>query len=797
MTYPEVLNSEGRRLLKVFALSSRNALLKILNGSPASLTQGEAALNSKEYADAENTAYSVFILSVFSKYLISNGLAELEDTGESILTLIKGYESLVPLALRGCFSYFISEANRFDADIFNNKVFGEFLKILNDLDSRYWIENPEIIGILHQYFHAEAKDRAINAYKGRIEKEQIYAATQLFTPAWVVKYLAENSLGKLWAKIKPSSPALKGFKYFVPSADEENENTVFTNEEIIEKLKSVSFLDPCAGSGNILMYTLELFVMLYTECGLSTLSACENALKHNLFGMDIDERMRAVAAFSLLAKAAVFDKEILSLPVSVNFVILKGSGGLELSSSLIEALGEDLAAKTQKLIDEFALCDEAGCLINPSGCADFADELSGVLISDKLSEPDKMTLNRLIALSKQAAALKRKYSVVVTNPPYSNKPSKRLKAYLLKEYKAYAGDLFSAVMKRCFEFCDKDGYCAFLTPYVWLFIANHKALRKEIINGKSLESLLLFEYSAFADATVPLCAFAIKNQNENKKSIFIGLDEFRGGMDVQEKYMLSSLKEADCPYKYIRDTKTFLDLPNYSFAFWAEPPLIEAFKNHKRIVDIAAPRQGLATGDNSRYVRFWHEVSFEDIGQGFGSLNEFLKSGKKYMPYNKGGSFVRWYGNLDRVLRIDRPYFEELQNRGNRLPSRQLYGKECISWSKVTSSDFSMRYIPKGFAFDVAGCSVFADSELWCLLAFSNSSTMQALLNVLSKTLNYEVGAVKSIPYAELPAERKAEAERLAKESVAALKDEWDRYEQSRDFKCNPLVKIAKEKRNS
>ena len=159
MTYPEVLNSEGRRLLKVFALSSRNALLKILNGSPASLTQGEAALNSKEYADAENTAYSVFILSVFSKYLISNGLAELEDTGESILTLIKGYESLVPLALRGCFSYFISEANRFDADIFNNKVFGEFLKILNDLDSRYWIENPEIIGILHQYFHAEAKDR--------------------------------------------------------------------------------------------------------------------------------------------------------------------------------------------------------------------------------------------------------------------------------------------------------------------------------------------------------------------------------------------------------------------------------------------------------------------------------------------------------------------------------------------------------------------------------------------------------------------------------------------------------------
>jgi len=268
-------------------------------------------------------------------------------------------------------------------------------------------------------------------------------------------------------------------------------------------------------------------------------------------------------------------------------------------------------------------------------------------------------------------------------------------------------------------------------------------------------------------------------------------------MDVQEKYMLSSLKEADCPYKYIRDTKTFLDLPNYSFAFWAEPPLIEAFKNHKRIVDIAAPRQGLATGDNSRYVRFWHEVSFEDIGQGFGSLNEFLKSGKKYMPYNKGGSFVRWYGNLDRVLRIDRPYFEELQNRGNRLPSRQLYGKECISWSKVTSSDFSMRYIPKGFAFDVAGCSVFADSELWCLLAFSNSSTMQALLNVLSKTLNYEVGAVKSIPYAELPAERKAEAERLAKESVAALKDEWDRYEQSRDFKCNPLVKIAKEKRNS
>ena len=400
-------------------------------------------------------------------------------------------------------------------------------------------------------------------------------------------------------------------------------------------------------------------------------------------------------------------------------------------------------------------------------------------------------------ICKAAAALSRKHSVVATNPPYSNKPSKRLKGFLLKKYKAYAGDLFSAVMKRSFDFCEKGGCCAFLTPYVWLFIATHEQLRKDIISSKTLESLLLFEYSAFADATVPLCAFALKNESEDRQTVFIGLDAFRGGMEIQEKYLLDALKAADCPYKYIRDTRSFASLPYSSFAFWADDRLLQAFKLPKRIVDIAAPRQGLATGDNSRYVRYWHEVCFEDIGQNFGSLREFLLSGKKYMPYNKGGSFCRWYGNQDRVLRIDAPYFEELKNRGNRLPSRQLYGRECISWSKVTSGDFSMRYIPQGFAFDVAGCSIFAESDLWCLLAFSNSVVMQSLLHVMSKTLNYEVGAVKSIPYKELSGELKQQAEALAKESVAAAKEEWDRYEQSRDFVCNPLVKLAKKKRNS
>lgn len=806
MTCPEI-NSESRRLLKNFAQSARITLLTLFENveSSASSLNGEAALNSNEYA-LENAAYSLFMLSVFARYLLLNGFAE--GGGEQdILSLIRNYENHVPPAVRGCFDYYGAELRRFsyaaNTDTFamlsENGGFACFIKDLEGIDEGLWLSNPEIIGVLHQYFHAEVKAKAINAYKGRIEKEQIAAATQLFTPAWVVKYLVENSLGKLWANINPASPTLQNCAYYIPSPDGGGEKTDIARAEMLERLLGLTFFDPCTGSGNILLYAFELFSGLYSECGFSAAEAAAKILENNLYGMDLDERMEAVCAFSLLMKAAMYDKGILSRQIRLNFTVIRDSDGLEIPDSLKAILGEELYTKAMSLISDFRFADEAGCLIKPEGFdyADFVLSLEGLSAKEGLSEADIEVIRRLIDLAKQAAALSRKHSVVATNPPYSNKPSKRLKGFLLKKYKAYAGDLFSAVMKRSFDFCEKGGCCAFLTPYVWLFIATHEQLRKDIISSKTLESLLLFEYSAFADATVPLCAFALKNESEDRQTVFIGLDAFRGGMEIQEKYLLDALKAADCPYKYIRDTRSFASLPYSSFAFWADDRLLQAFKLPKRIVDIAAPRQGLATGDNSRYVRYWHEVCFEDIGQNFGSLREFLLSGKKYMPYNKGGSFCRWYGNQDRVLRIDAPYFEELKNRGNRLPSRQLYGRECISWSKVTSGDFSMRYIPQGFAFDVAGCSIFAESDLWCLLAFSNSVVMQSLLHVMSKTLNYEVGAVKSIPYKELSGELKQQAEALAKESVAAAKEEWDRYEQSRDFVCSPLVKLAKKKRNS
>lgn len=644
----------------------------------------------------------------------------------------------------------------------------------------------EEIGWLHQYFHCERKSEIINIYKGTIKKEDIPAATQVFTPSWVVKYMVDNSLGGYWLDNFNNSNINKKCKYLLKL---ENDLTKARKQIIPEE---ITFIDPCMGTGHILLYAFDVFMAIYKECGYAESDAAILILKNNLFGLDIDAKAGGLASFCLKLKAANYNRKIFSMDVRPNVYSLSEPNKVLNFDLLKEYLTKEDRLLTDYLLNAFIHAKEIGSLISTKSkdYAGYIKRLNSIYKDFDYNENAKyykLLIDELKALALQASILVQKYTIVVTNPPYMNKIEGELKKFINNKYKQYSKDLFAVFLYRCFNLCKDDGYLSFMTPYVWMFIRTYEPLRRYIIENKTILSLIQMEYSAFIEATVPLCTFALKNNKQNQEGIYVQLTSFKGGMDVQAKKVREAVENINCGYTYLVEADSFKRVTGAPIAFWASDYLRSLFADNKTIEDIASPRQGLATGDNQKYTRLWHEVNLYDIGFNMRDYNDFLKSGKKYIPYNKGGKYRKWYGNQKHLLRFDNKAFKELENRGNRLPSKHFYCKECITWSKVTSGGFSMRYIPKGFAFDVAGCSIFSDEQLMQLLGLTNSKVMQPLLNVLSQTLNYEVGNIKSIPV-KGNSNDVEKIKFLVKEAVSIVKKDWDEFETSWDFKKNPLV---------
>jgi hypothetical protein len=314
-------------------------------------------------------------------------------------------------------------------------------------------------------------------------------------------------------------------------------------------------------------------------------------------------------------------------------------------------------------------------------------------------------------LATQAEIMSAKYAVVCTNPPYMNKLEGSLKKFVTAEYKPYGGDLFSSFMYRNFGYCREDGYSAFMTPFVWMFIRSYRGLREYIIRNKSITALVQMEYSAFTEATVPVCTFVLKNAKDSRKGTFIRLSDFRGGMEVQKQKTLEALANADCDYRYAADIHDFLRIPGMPIAYWVGESFIQTF-GKQTVSDCAAVTNGMFTCDNKRFLRLWHEVGWSDTFLGCPSGMECTASPLKWYPYNKGGNFRRWYGNQEYVINF-RSFGEEIADyrvesgQSASFPGQSCYFRESISWSLVSSSKFGVRYYPPGFVFDIAGSSVF------------------------------------------------------------------------------------------
>jgi putative restriction enzyme len=657
----------------------------------------------------------------------------------------------------------------------------------------------EIIGWLYQYYISKKHDEIINIYKGTIKKADIPAATQLFTTDWVVRYMVDNSLGRYWIERNPNSKLIEKLDFFVVPKDGQIN---YVDEKIDPK--DLTFFDPCMGSGHILVYAFDVLMEIYRECGYLDRDAALNIIQYNLFGMDIDRRAYQLAYFAIMMKARSYNRRALTQTVSNNLSVIEESNSIECFT--FDGITND---KEQNIIGEYLInaykdAQEIGTLqtIEKYDYNSFKKYLLG--LENSASQYNIFSSAWLLSvkpfmlqLTKQAIIMSKKYSVVCTNPPYMNKLEGPLKKFVVDHYKPYSSDLFSVFMYRNFDFCKENGYSAFMTPNVWMFIKSYEKLRGYIINSKSIDSLVQMAKGAFyKEATVDVCTFVLKNGKSIKKSIYFRLTDFKGDMDVQKAKVLEALAIDQCDYFYEADGKDFLKIPGTPISYWVDKNIIAAYEKGKLLGTIAFPKTGMTTGDNKRFLRFWYEVNFDKVNLNSKSTDEAQKSKKKWFPYCKGGGFKRWYGYNEYLVNWYNNGYEIKNNikdnglKAASVRSEGLYFKPFITWSAVTSGLFSCRYCPGGALFDSGGSSISILENPYYLLALLNSKVGQYILDISNSTINYQPGDIASIP---VLFNQILTVENNTKQNIEYAKADWDSFEISWDFKVNPLIRISKD----
>ncbi len=607
----------------------------------------------------------------------------------------------------------------------------------------------EIIGWLYQYYITEPHNEIVNIYKGTVKREDIPAATQLFTTDWVVRYMVDNSLGKYWIERNPQSSLREKLAFFVAP---KNGEIRFIDEKV--EPQELTFFDPCMGSGHILVYAFDMLMEIYTECGYNTRDAASEIVRSNLFGLDIDPRAYQLAYFAIMMKARQYDRRFLTRGIEPQVYCPKKDEDLIEFGSLVKV--DELGEKPQE----------------PTELTLFNMDYEATL--------NDWNFRRLLA---------RDYVAVCTNPPYLNKYNAKLKGFVNDKYKDYSGDLFSVFIYRNLQLCKPNGYCGFMSPFVWMFIKTYEKLREFIIRSRSITTLIQMEYSAFEEATVPICSFVLQNKKSDEAGLYFRLSDFKGGMEVQRQKVLEAIDNPDCGYFYEAQQSNFSKIPGAPVAYWASTKVLDAYSNGKLLGDISDVKIGMGTGKNEIFVREWWEVNFRKIDYSLTDISQIDLSDARYFPYNKGGEFRLWYGNLQEVLWFDaqgRAYMNTMSGHREN-GAHDWYCHEGLTWSFVSSSKFGIRYLPTGCFFDVAGSTLFSRVDNKYTLGFLSSCVCFDILKILNPTLNYQAGNIKSLP---LILSHENEVDPLVDANINLSKFDWDSYETSWDFKRHPLVRL-------
>ena len=605
----------------------------------------------------------------------------------------------------------------------------------------------EIIGWLYQYYITEPHNEIVNIYKGTVKKEDVPAATQLFTTDWVVRYMVDNSLGKYWIERNPQGSLREKLAFFVAP---KNGEIRFIDEKV--EPQELTFFDPCMGSGHILVYAFDMLMEIYTECGYSTRDAASEIVRNNLFGLDIDPRAYQLAYFAIMMKARQYDRRFLTRGIEPQVYCPKKDEDLIEFGSLVKV--DELGEKPQE----------------PTELTLFNMDYETTL--------NDWNFRRLLAQD---------YVAVCTNPPYLNKYNAKLKDFVNDKYKDYSGDLFSVFIYRNLLLCKPNGYCGFMSPFVWMFIKTYEKLREFIIQNKSISTLIQMEYSAFEEATVPICSFVLQNKKSDEAGLYFRLSDFKGGMEVQRQKVLVAIANPDCGYFYEAQQSNFSKIPGSPVAYWSSKKILDAYSTGKLLGEISDVKIGMGTGKNDIFVREWWEVNFRKIDYSLTGVSQISLSKARYFPYNKGGEFRLWYGNLQEVLWFDtegRTYMNTMSGHREN-GAHDWYCHEGLTWSFISSSKFGVRYLPTGCFFDVAGSTLFSRIDNKYTLGFLSSCVCFDILRILNPTLNYQAGNIKSLP---IIFSRENEVDSLVDSNINLSKYDWDSYETSWDFKRHPMT---------
>ena len=660
----------------------------------------------------------------------------------------------------------------------------------------------EIIGWLYQYYISKKHDEIVNIYKGTVKKADIPAATQLFTTGWVVRYMVDNSLGRYWIERNPQSKLAEKLEFFVTP---KNGEIQYVDEKI--NPTDLTFFDPCMGSGHILVYAFDVLMEIYREVGYSDRDAALSIVENNLFGMDIDKRAYQLAYFAVMMKARSYNRRALTKGISNNLAVVEESNFINKFACNGLTTDSEQNKIGEYLVEIYKDAQEIGTLqtVEKKDYKGFIDYLNWIWNNaDNIDIFSTTWLNdtlpKMLQLAKQAEIMSNKYAVVCTNPPYMNKLEGQLKKFVVDNYKAYSGDLFSVFIYRNFDYCKVDGYSAFMTPFVWLFIKTYEALRTYIIDTKAITTLVQMEYSAFEEATVPICSFVLKNGKATEKALCFRLSDFKGGMTVQKKKVLEAIANKKCGYLYEADQLNFLKISGCPIAYWLSDNVFLSF-DLETISRYISPRIGLVTGDTDRFLRLWFEVDIKKILWNCKNNLEAKKSQMKWFPYQKGGAYRKWYGNNEYIINWENDGWECKNDNysGTRVKSHNYNGdyafKRAITWTKISSGKFACRYVPNGFMFDDAGpiCTVDEDN-LPYTLTLLNSKVGNFYLSILSPTMNFLPGHINAIPIDMNTIKKNNDCVELENTVIDVSKKEWDSFETSWDFQKHPLSSYAVDK---
>lgn len=645
-----------------------------------------------------------------------------------------------------------------------------------------WTDQVQIIGWLYQYYNTEPKDKVFGRKSGeKIKKEEIPAATQLFTPDWIVRYMVENSLGRLWLEGHPNVELKTGWKYYLDEAEQEPEVAArlaeIRKEYAALKPEDIRVIDPCMGSGHILCYLFDVLVQIYEAYGYSVREAVRLIVEKNLYGLDLDERAGQLGYFAVMMKARQYDRRFFNRDVQPNIGHFQG----------LAFRAEDFSAPAlQSLVKAFEYADEYGSLL----------EIKDLDIEAATNAVDAYTDNfltgldareKLLRMVQLARILSQKYDVVVTNPPYmgGSGMDNTLSQFVKKCYPDSKSDLFAVFIDKCSAMTKAGGYYAMITQHAWMFLSSYEKLRVKLqtVDTVNMAHLGARAFEEIGGEVVQTTAFVNVNRHTNQyKGTYCRLIEPTTQNGKEEMFLSGE-------NRYFAEKDNFAKIPGSPVVYTLSESIFKTFQE-KTVSSISDSRCGMNTGDNDTFIRFWFEIKYNTFNPNCISVTEFLNSGSLYAIYNKGGQFRKWYGNLEYVIKFNETNYNILLQQGNHLPSRQYYFHCCLTWTDMSTSGVAFRYEPEGSVFDGCAATAFFNciEDLYMILGLMNSSYVKMIAPLLNPTLHFKLNDYSKIPfYSPNDTERKT-IQNLVEQNIALSRADWDSFETSWDFQRHPLL---------